>query len=81
MEGIHAYWSGLAKFDSQLWHNCHKKISWGQEEHMPARTCTKVQFFFSSKRIVLHETIKLTKFSVLRFCIGMELPLFLELAR
>lgn len=37
--------------------------------------------FFSSKRIVLHETIKLTKFSVLRFCIGMELPLFLELAR
>lgn len=41
--------------------------------------------FFSSKRTVLHETIKLTKFSaaikILRFCIGMELPLFLELAR
>jgi hypothetical protein len=28
---IHSYWSGLAKFDSQLWHNCRKKISWGQE--------------------------------------------------
>jgi hypothetical protein len=40
---IHAHWSGLAKFDSRLWHNCHKKISWGQEEHMPARTCTKIQ--------------------------------------
>jgi len=49
MEGIHAYWSGLAKFDSQLWHNCHKKMSGGQEEHMPARTCTKIYFFFFKK--------------------------------
>ena len=36
--------------------------------------------FFSSKRTMLHKTVKLTKFSatikILRFCIGMEFPCF-----